>query len=160
MQLLQSVPTQRPDGGWLKAHPLPADKDSFGNFEALSQQNKQVIQKILEDSPKTAVAAYDYDGEILKKLGDQYTSCLDERNLNEIGDKPMRHIVKTIRRLYREEDTDTTLALLKNEQADWEMGRKFNGLTAAVAYLHSRRAFFDIFSSIPPNCTCRIARSV
>ena len=38
---------QLTDGGWLKAHPIPSDKGVFGNFEALAQQNRRVLQDIL-----------------------------------------------------------------------------------------------------------------
>ncbi|KAF5324773.1 hypothetical protein D9611_004556 [Ephemerocybe angulata] len=128
------------NGGWLSSHPLPADKSSFGNFEALAQQNKQVLQRIVERSAEASesVSNYDYDAEILKKLGDQYKSCLDEKYLNEIGEKPLRHIVKVIRKLYREEDTDITAKVFKGEQEGTDSTPKFNGLTAALSYLHSR----------------------
>jgi endothelin-converting enzyme len=87
---------------------------------------------------------YDYDAEILKKLRDHYASCLNEGYLNEVGDKPLVHVAKVIKQLYREEDTDITLSVLKNEQADWDLDMKFDGLTAAVAYLHSRGDFIAL----------------
>lgn len=117
---------------------MPADKSSFGHFEQLAQQNKQVIQKFLEKPVESEAAAYDYDAAILKKLRDQYASCLNEEHLNDIGDKPLRHIVKTIRKLFREEDTDITA---KGTRGEGDSELKFNGLTAAVSYLHTRGAF-------------------
>jgi endothelin-converting enzyme len=78
------------DGGWLNAHPLPADKSSFGSFDALAQKNKQVIQKILESESYVASV----DDEILLKLRNLYASCLDERGLDEIGTTVIRSILK------------------------------------------------------------------
>jgi endothelin-converting enzyme len=63
---------------------------------------------------------------------------LDEGHINEVGDKSLRHIVKVIRKLYREEDTDIRAKEFKRE---WDLGLNFNGLTAAVAYLHTRGAY-------------------
>ncbi|KAF8636703.1 hypothetical protein AX17_003507 [Amanita inopinata Kibby_2008] len=116
------------NGGWLKSHPLPADKSSFGNFEALSQQNKQLIQRILE--AKSSVSSFEtkHDEEILRKLRDFYSSCLKEDQLNDIGVVPLLHVIKTIRRLYENKDRD----------AEGSDDSERRGLTAAVAYLHSR----------------------
>ncbi|CAA7267908.1 unnamed protein product [Cyclocybe aegerita] len=117
------------NGGWLRAHPLPADKSSFGNFEFLSQQNQQVIQRILESNYSVGSV----DDQILTKLRDFYTSCLDERRLNEIGTTPLFHLVRTVRKLYSGNDTDIT------GQSTYGIDKKVQGLTAAVAFLHSRR---------------------
>ncbi|KAF8630417.1 hypothetical protein AX15_002968 [Amanita polypyramis BW_CC] len=116
------------NGGWLKAHPLPPDKSTFGNFEALSQQNKQVIRQILESNLSSSSFTTSYDKEILRKLRDFYSSCLSEGQLNDIGTVPLVHFVKKIRRLYRDEDKESLARDSGNRK----------GLTAAVAYLHSR----------------------
>jgi endothelin-converting enzyme len=118
------------DGGWLNAHPLPADKSSFGNFEALGQENKQVIKKILES--KSSVGTV--DDEILLKLRNFYASCLDERKLDEIGTEPLLRVAKTIRRLYEGNDADIS--------SSHGISDKVKGLTAVVAFLHSKGAFF------------------
>jgi len=115
-------------GGWLKAHPLPADKSTFGVFEALSQENKQVIRQILESKSSLSSFKTSYDEELLRKLRDFYSSCLGESELNDIGASPLVKFVKTIRRLYRSKDKES---LLKGDV-------KVGGLTAAVAYLHSK----------------------
>ncbi|TFK42726.1 hypothetical protein BDQ12DRAFT_676709 [Crucibulum laeve] len=119
------------NGGWLKAHPLPADKSSYGNFEVLAQQNKQVIQKILESESSVASFSTSYDKEILQKLRDFYSSCLDEDNLDDIGDVPLQEFVGKLKRLFRGEEAD----LVKRYGRD---GGEVNGLTAALAFLHSR----------------------
>ena len=122
------------DGGWLSAHPLPADKSNFGSFEALRQENTQVIQKILES--KSSVGSV--DDEILLKLRNFYTSCLDERGLDEIGIEPLLHVAKTIRRLYKGDDTDISSSHSNSD--------KVKGLTDAVAFLHSRGTFSTLAS--------------
>lgn len=74
------------------------------------------------------------DDEILLKLRNLYASCRDERELDEIGTEPLLHMAKTIRRLYNGSDTDISSTQGNND--------KVKGLTAAVAFLHSRGTFF------------------
>ncbi|PPQ78520.1 hypothetical protein CVT25_011792 [Psilocybe cyanescens] len=114
------------NGGWLRSHPLPPDKANFGKFEALSQENKQIIRTILESTSSVSPL----DDQILSKLRDFYTSCMDEDKLDDIGTSPLRHVVDTVRKLYSGNDTDITVA----EQGDVNV----KGLTAALAFLHSR----------------------
>lgn len=118
------------DGGWLKSYSLPADKGYFGKFAALEQQNKKVVQKILESKSSTDSV----DDEILLKLRNFYLSCMDESELDKIGSEPLLHVTKTIRRLYKGNDTDGSSSLGNDED------NKVKGLTAAIAFLHSKGA--------------------
>ncbi|KAF8078094.1 hypothetical protein FPV67DRAFT_33082 [Lyophyllum atratum] len=115
-------------GGWLRAHPLPADKSSFGNFEALAQENKQVIQRILESQSTPASFKSTHDNEILQKLRNFYTSCVNEDTLDDIGTAPLLQFVQTLRTIYRKDTLDLDVEDQK-DSAD---------LTAALAYLHSQ----------------------
>ncbi|KAF9458665.1 hypothetical protein BDZ94DRAFT_80625 [Collybia nuda] len=119
------------NGGWLRANPLPADKGSFGNFEALAQQNKQVLQRILES--KEFPSSSNYDEIILRKLRDFYSSCLNENRLDEIGALPLREFIQTLKKIYWNE-ADNISGSSKNLDDD----KKSTDLTAALAYLHSQ----------------------
>lgn len=115
---------------------MPADKSSYGNFEALAQQNQQVIRRILESSDKIALESKDpYDEEVLKKIRDMYSSCLNESLLDGIGGAPLEHFVKTIRKLFRGEGTEIGRRGKK---------RKSKGLTAALAFLHSQGMMYSL----------------
>ncbi|KAF9820117.1 hypothetical protein IEO21_01550 [Rhodonia placenta] len=121
------------NGGWLKSHPIPSDKGAFGNFEALAQENRRVLQQILssESSYSVSTASTSYDQQILKKLREFYNSCMDESKLAELGTEPLASVTSRVRRLLKGETTvvDTTVK---------EKHSNKNGLTAAIAYLHSR----------------------
>ncbi|KAJ4488470.1 hypothetical protein J3R30DRAFT_3654706 [Lentinula aciculospora] len=117
------------NGGWLRAHPLPADKGSFGNFEALAQDNEHIIQRILEDKSSTANFITSYDDQILAKLRGFYSSCMDESRLDERGHGPLMVIINNIRRMFRGKEV-----VIKGDTEE----DKFKGLTAALAYMHSR----------------------
>jgi len=114
------------DGGWLKAHPLPGDKASYGNFERLAQQNQEVIRTILETDTSPADS---YDKALLKKLREFYTSCHNENELDQVGTAPLKQFVKTVRNLYQGKSV---------EISEDDAGDKAKGLTAAIAFLHSR----------------------
>lgn len=122
---------QRTDGGWLRANPLPADKSNYGNFEALAQQNKQVLQRILES--KESPSFLDYDAAILRKLRDFYSSCLNEDRLDEIGVLPLLKFVQTLKKIYRNDLDD-----VNGSSVDSIDDKKSTDLTAALAYLHSQ----------------------
>ncbi|KAK7049256.1 hypothetical protein VNI00_005857 [Paramarasmius palmivorus] len=113
------------NGGWLKSHPLPADKGSFGNFEKLAQDNGVVIREILESSDN---GTSPYDKQVLLKLRGLYQSCLNENQLDEIGQEPLLDFLHTLKDLYRGKGTPLSSNEEKNE----------TGLTAALAFLHSR----------------------
>lgn len=94
----------------------------------LAQQNKQVIQQLLQTEPSQTSGSY--DDQLLLKLRDFYSSCLNEDKLNEIGSEPLIHFVQTLRKLYSGNDTKVSFAS--------EQDKKIHGLTAATAFLHSR----------------------
>nr|GAT59620.1 endothelin-converting enzyme 1 [Mycena chlorophos] len=125
------------NGGWIASHPLPADKGSFGQFEALSVDNKRVVQHFLETPSSTSSFTTDADEQLLQKLRGFYNSCLNEDRLDEIGTEPLLRFVKTLEKLYEGESLEVTAADEKKSN---------KGLTAALAFLHSRGvpAFFDI----------------
>ncbi|KAJ7261339.1 hypothetical protein B0H12DRAFT_1106346 [Mycena haematopus] len=117
------------NGGWIAAHPLPADKGSFGQFEALAQDNKRVIQHFLETPSATSSFTTSSDKVLLQKLRSFYSSCLNENRLDEIGTEPLIHVVKTLQKLFRGQGLE-----VKDEKSNLTV----KGLTAAVAFLHSR----------------------
>lgn len=80
-----------------------------------------------------------YDDEILRKLRALYSSCMNETALDEIGEEPLLHIVRTVRKLYRGETTDINSVSAKDEE-----GKDRNGLTAAIAFLHSRGMLINL----------------
>ncbi|RDB20946.1 Endothelin-converting enzyme 1 [Hypsizygus marmoreus] len=119
-------------GGWLRDHPLPADKSSYGNFEALAQQNKQVVQRILESEASTSSFQATDDANILRKLRDFYSSCSNEDLLDDIGTTPLLQFVQTLKHLFRSGNSKTTPP---SEDSGSEVK---TDLTAALAYLHSQ----------------------
>ncbi|KAG6820570.1 hypothetical protein H0H93_015090 [Arthromyces matolae] len=112
-------------GGWLRDHPLPADKSSYGNFEAVQQHNIQVIQRILESNSEDITLERTPDQNILRKLRDFYASCVNEDHLDQLGDAPLLDFVQTLREKFHG----------KRESLD---GKESFDLTSALAFIHSQ----------------------
>ncbi|KAG8772677.1 hypothetical protein FRC12_002944 [Ceratobasidium sp. 428] len=137
------------NGGWLDAHPLPIDKPIYGQFHELAANNKRVIQSIMElPLPKNP---HSPDARTLTKLKDLYGSCVNEPLLDKIGASPLLEVVKTVKRLLdddfkspiykgpgRKYDVPTSSGKHDDGNEDEERKVSVQGLTAAVAYLHSR----------------------
>ena len=122
----------------MKAHPIPSDKPSVGNFGLLADENRQIIRRFLEGEIKTATESESsYDREILKKLRGLYGSCVDEKKLNKRGIKPLLKVVEEIQSLFRHGPNRVDGDLMDRR-----------GLTAAVTFLHSRGigGLFNFFS--------------
>jgi len=73
-------------GGWATAHPVPADRPSFGRFSELLDRNQDVLHTILE------AAAADKPGRspLDTKIGDYYSSCMDEAAIDQKGATPLK----------------------------------------------------------------------
>jgi endothelin-converting enzyme/putative endopeptidase len=67
-------------GGWKKANPTPPDRTSWGVYAKLYEDNLALLRTILEQ----AAAAKDRDA-VNQKVGDFYSSCMDEAAVNRRG---------------------------------------------------------------------------
>jgi putative endopeptidase len=73
-------------GAWLKANPIPAAYPSWGRFNELAERNRELLRQILESASANANAS---PGSNEKKVGDFYASCMDEKQINAAGAKPL-----------------------------------------------------------------------
>jgi predicted metalloendopeptidase len=67
-------------GGWLKSNPIPADQSIWSRFGELAERNRQELRGILE----TAAKAQNRDANE-QKIGDYYSSCMDEAAIEKKG---------------------------------------------------------------------------
>jgi putative endopeptidase len=68
-------------GGWLKANPVPSDQSSYGRDTELAERNRLILRDILEkasvNDPKRSA--------VDQKIGDFYSSCMDETAIEKKG---------------------------------------------------------------------------
>jgi endothelin-converting enzyme/putative endopeptidase len=73
-------------GGWLAKNPVPADQPSWGRFNELIERNRALLRNILEKASDPA--AKRTPDEV--KLGEFYSSCMDEKGVEALGASPMK----------------------------------------------------------------------
>jgi putative endopeptidase len=74
------------NGGWIKATPIPADKSSYGIFAILADETRKRMLALLEESAKAGAAAT----EDTRKIGDYYSSFMDEAAIESKGIAPLK----------------------------------------------------------------------
>jgi putative endopeptidase len=97
------------NGGWIKAHPIPAAYPRWGTFDELRDHNEDVLHQILESAAKNRTAAA---GSNLQKIGDFYGSCMDETAIEAAGVKPLDAEFQRIAALKNSTDLQAELARL------------------------------------------------
>ncbi|MGH8455646.1 MAG: M13 family metallopeptidase [Stenotrophobium sp.] len=101
------------DGGWLKKTEIPADKSNYGAFSQLDDDAEQHLREIIEQAAAQSGKAQDSDA---RKIGDLYTSFMDEKRADELGVKPIRPELARIAALRGRHELPSALAvLLKNQ---------------------------------------------
>src|SRR5579862_7198665 len=73
-------------GNWLAKNPVPPAYPAWGRFNELAERNRELLHQILESAAADAKAAA---GSNEQKIGDFYASCMDEKQTNAAGVKPL-----------------------------------------------------------------------
>ncbi len=73
------------NGGWLKAHPIPADRAYWGVDTVLEQSNQTFIRGLVESLSKADWP----EGSAQRKVADFYSSGMDERAIDAAGITPL-----------------------------------------------------------------------
>jgi putative endopeptidase len=73
-------------GAWLAKNRVPAAYPSWGRFNELAERNRELLRQILEGAAANTKAA---SGSNEQKIGDFYASCMDEKQINAQGVKPL-----------------------------------------------------------------------
>src|SRR5215471_14331710 len=69
-------------GGWMTANPLPTQEARWGRFDVLQDNNRTILQNLLE----TASANKPGRSSLDQKIGDYYYACMDEKTINGKGE--------------------------------------------------------------------------
>jgi putative endopeptidase len=73
-------------GEWLAKNPVPAAYPSWGRFNELAERNRELLHQILEGAAANTKMS---PGSNEQKIGDFYASCMDEKQVNSAGAKPL-----------------------------------------------------------------------
>jgi endothelin-converting enzyme/putative endopeptidase len=93
---------------WLQNNPVPADQSRWGRFDQLLERNQEILRGILEKAaePKAGRSAID------QKIGDYYSSCMDEAAIDKKGLTPLQTYLKKIDGMRSAKDLAGTVAAL------------------------------------------------
>ncbi|MFY9552403.1 MAG: M13 family metallopeptidase [Thermoanaerobaculia bacterium] len=98
------------NGGWLKAHPIPADQSYWGSFSLLFEENRNKLHTVLE---KAAASTSSAPGSDVRKVGDFWASCMDEGAIEAAGIQPLRPELEAIQKIATPADLQSTIARLQ-----------------------------------------------
>jgi len=74
------------NGGWLKAHPIPASESGWGIGNVVREELYVNLRTINEDAAKANAAA----GTDQQKIGDFWTTAMDEAKAEQLGATPLK----------------------------------------------------------------------
>jgi putative endopeptidase len=75
---------------WLDSNPIPSDRARYGSFHILAEEAEKAVRVIIEDCVDAQT------GTEARKIGDLYTSFMDEARVNELGAKPLKPLLERI----------------------------------------------------------------
>src|ERR1051325_7973671 len=67
------------NGQWIKTTQIPADRSSYGVFDALTEEVIRQTADLIREASKSA------DGSEARKVGDYYDAYMDEKAIEERG---------------------------------------------------------------------------
>ena len=99
-------------GGWLKTHPVPADRMEYGRDTETADADALVLRGILEK------AAKEPQGESGRKIGDAYAACMDTGAIEAAGVTPLLAELEPIEGMSEEKKLPALLGELHKAGVD------------------------------------------
>ncbi|MFT4929648.1 MAG: putative endopeptidase [Phenylobacterium sp.] len=84
------------DGNWLKKIKIPADQSNYSSFFQVYEQTEITLRKVVQDAAAKPNKA---SGSSEQKLGDLYTSFMDQQKINALGLSPLANDLNKIANL-------------------------------------------------------------
>jgi predicted metalloendopeptidase len=80
------------NGRWLRSFTIPEDRTNYGSFSALADRAERQVLEIIED----AAAARAPRGSSEQKIGDLYTSFMDDAAVEALGLAPLQDVLDEV----------------------------------------------------------------
>ena len=97
------------NGLWLTQTEIPADRSEYGAFAILAEKAENDLREIIE---KCAVSDYTFSGSERQRVGDLYTSFMDEARAEQLGIEPIAPRLATVDAIQTKAELIETLAKL------------------------------------------------
>jgi putative endopeptidase len=95
-------------GGWMKNNPIPPDQSRWGRFAQLEERNREILRQILEQAANGGPGR----DAITQKIGDYYAACMNVKEIDAKGLKPLEPELERIRNLKTKADLAAEMARL------------------------------------------------
>jgi len=92
----------------MSANPLPAQESRWGRFDVLQDNNRTILQNLLETASSDKAGRSSLD----QKIGDYYYSCMDEKTINQKGDDPLKPELAKINAIKSKAELSTLIAYM------------------------------------------------
>ena len=99
------------DGGWLKSHPVPADRSSYSSLYQLVENNNKILKSILEDAASSKAP----EGSVKQKVGDFFASGMDTLAIKKQGLEPIDPLLKQVAMVQNRKELLKILANLRTK---------------------------------------------
>jgi putative endopeptidase len=101
-------------GGWMAQNPIPPDQASWARFHELQERNREVLHQILERAAKPDPKR----SPVMQKIGDFYSSCMDEQKIDALGAKALEPALERIAKIASRRDLLSAIAYLQSAGVD------------------------------------------
>ncbi|KAF9952172.1 hypothetical protein BGZ70_000702 [Mortierella alpina] len=127
-------------GGFLEKAEIPPDKETFGYFHIVKDQNDRVIRSVVDSSSTDAskLSIQDKFGESnMQKLQDLYKSCMDEDQIASLGREPVVKEVQKLRELFPvNDDSSANPPAATHQDGSEAIAPSERALTLALAHFN------------------------
>jgi putative endopeptidase len=118
-------------GGWLKNNPIPPDQSSWETYSKMQDENLARLRGILEaaSNPNPNRDA------VQQKIGDYYSSCTDEKAVEEKGPEPLKGDMDRIAGITSKADLADVAALMADDDVlfDFDSIQDFRDANQMIA---------------------------
>lgn len=88
-------------GGWVRRHPMPADKSRWGTFDFLREQSKEQLRQVIEPVVKHKKWKAGSNEQMVRDL---WLSAMDEKLREKLGLAPLRSVLEKINAIKNKKD--------------------------------------------------------
>ena len=96
------------NGQWLETTPIPPDKSNYGAFTVLADEAEENLRQIVEEAAEADAP----HGSDTQKVGDFYTSFMDQQTIEELGITPLQDPLSMIAQVEGKRGMQSVLAEL------------------------------------------------
>jgi putative endopeptidase len=110
---------QYANGAWRAANPIPPSMQRWSRRWAAGERSKEQLRTLLDDVSKR----HDWPkGSIDQQISDFYGACMDEKQIDALGAKPIQPLLDEIRAMRSTDDLQRVLANLHELQMNTPFG--------------------------------------